>query len=196
MKQLLILFCPLLLFACRQNRPTEKLITKDFKYSAYSWYLGSDTPNFYLAHYLDIDKNGHFSLMRHHTFLDSPNYFTGDLPNTLRRAINGVFSKDSFATDYLIKPEETFIYDGLTYCFDYKKGDSIGKKIQFVPNKSPEQIKQLSLMLDSLIYDFPLTKRSKFSTEEYSKQLSQFPLQTSRPFPKLEKPNIEIKNEK
>ena len=168
-------------------------MTDDLKYSAYSWHLNSDTPTFYLAHYIDIDKNGHFVLMRHDTFMDTPKYFTGDIPDTLTKAINDVFATYNYNIDYSIKPEDSFIYDGFTYCIDYKKKDSLAKKIQFIPNKSPDRIKQIGLLLDKLIYTSTNIPTSKFDTDMYSKELANFSLQVSGPLPKLEKPNIIIK---
>lgn len=67
----------LTLFFCQQQSKKETLKTDTFKYPAYLWHMNSDTPIFYLAHYLDIDKNGHYSLMRRDTFMDAPKYFAG-----------------------------------------------------------------------------------------------------------------------
>ena len=125
--------------------------------------------------------------MRRDTFMQSPKYFKGDIPDSLIKTINEVFSTDYYRTDYSIKPEDNFIYDGLTYCIDYKKKDSIDKKIQFIPVKSPDPIKHLSLLLDKLIYSSATEGIDKFDTDQYSKELSMFFLQTSGPLPRLEK---------
>jgi len=93
----------------------------DLKHSAYSWHLGSDTPVFHLTHYRDISNNSHYIFMRHDTFLDTPKYFTGNLPDSIIKVINKVFETDNYGTDYSIKPEDSFIFDGFTYCLDYKK---------------------------------------------------------------------------
>ena len=192
MRPLLFIVC-LTIFACQQKNRTNILLTDDLKYSAYSWHLNSDTPTFYLAHYIDIDNNGHFVLMRHDTFMDTPKYFTGDISDTLAKAINDVLATDNHNTDYSIKPEDSFIYDGFTYCIDYTMKDSLSKKIQFIPNKSPDRIKHLGLLLDTLIYSLATDSTDKFSTDEYAKELTNFSLQTSSPLPRLEKPNIIIK---
>jgi hypothetical protein len=125
--------------------------------------------------------------------MDTAKYFAGDIPDTLIKAINDVLATDNYNIDYSIKPEDNFIYDGFTYCIDYKKKDSLAKKIQFIPNKSPEQIKRLGLLLDKLIYSLTTERSDKFSTDNYAKELSNFSLQTSGPLPRLEKPNIIIK---
>ena len=80
--------------------------------------MSSDTPIFYLAHYLDIDKNGHYSLMRHDTFMDTPKYFAGDIPDSLIKSINEVLATGNYGTDYSIKPEDvlfmTVLHTALT----------------------------------------------------------------------------------
>lgn len=131
--------------------------------------------------------------MRHDTFMDTSKYFTGDIPDTLAKAINDALATDNYSMNYSIKPEDSFIYDGFTYCLDYKKKDSLAKKIQFIPNKSPEQIKHLGLLLDKLIYSLATDRTDKFSTDDYAKELSSFSLQASGPLPRLEKPNFMIK---
>jgi hypothetical protein len=170
--------------ACNQKKKhTSLLITDDLKYSAYSWHL-DDTILFYLAHYIDIDKNGHYLIMRHDTFMDKPKYFEGDINDTLKNLINKTFVVDgNFEVDYSSKPEDNFIYDGFTYCFDYKKADSNDRKIQFIPEKSPEQIIILSQFIDTLIYS-ATSRRESFNTEDYKKELIKFALQISEPLPK------------
>ena len=193
MRVIIVIILSLSLLACQQKSRTETLVTENLKYSAYSWHLSSDTPLFYLAHYLDIDKNGHYSLMRHDTFMDIPKYFAGDIPDSLIKSINEVFATDNYSSDYSIKPEDSFIYDGFTYCIDYKKKDSLARKIQFIPNKSPDTINKIALLLNKLIFASTTNKTNKFDTEQYSKELSTFSLQVSGPLPKLEKPNFIIK---
>ena len=192
MKTHVIILLSLTFFSCQQKKMTETLVTDNFKYSAYTWCLISDPPTFYLAHYLDIDKNGHYSFMRHDTFMDTPKYFTGDIPDSVIKSINDFFYTEKCGTKYPTKPGDSFIYDGFTYCFDYKKKDSLDRKIQFIPNKSPEQIKKLALLLDKLIFASTTTKTNKFDTYHYSKELSTFALKESGPLPKLEKPKIII----
>ena len=193
MKPFLAILLTLTIFGCKQKSQRNIFVTDDLKYSAYSWHLSSDTPIFYLAHYLDIDKNGHYFLMRHDTFMDTPKYFTGDIPDTLAQNINEVFATDNYNIDYSIKPEDSFIYDGFIYCLDYKKVDSTQKKIQFIPNKIPGRLKLLGLLLDKLIYASTKNTTKKFDTDQYSKELARFSLQVSGPLPKLEKPNVIIK---
>lgn len=189
MKYLLIAVS-LAFFACKQDSRRDIWTIDELKYSAYSWHMKSDTPTFYLAHYIAIDKTGHYDLMRHETFMDVPKYFTGDISDTLAKEINNILTTGNYYTDYSIKPEDSFIYDGFTYCIDYKKKDSLPKKVQFTPNKSPDRIKHIGQLLDKLIYSSANEIANKIDTDEYSKELENFFLQLSGPLPKLEKPNI------
>jgi hypothetical protein len=125
--------------------------------------------------------------------MDTPKYFTGDIPDSLIKSINEVFATANYGTDYSIKPEDSFIYDDFTYCIDYKKKDSLARKIQFIPNKSPAEIKKIALLLDKLIFASTTNKTDKFDIDKYTKELSTFSLQVSGPLPKLEKPNVIVK---
>ncbi len=188
MKTLLFIIFSLTLFSCNQ-RPTKALVTENFKYSAYSWHINPqiDTFEFYLAHYIDINKSGHFILMRHDSFMDTQKYFEGDISNTLFKLIDSTFRSEDFKTDYSWKVDGGFTYDGFTYCIDYKKADNNNrKKIQFIPNNSPQQIKTLITILDSVI--FRATKASdSINLKEYSEQLKQLYITESGPLPKIEK---------
>src|ERR1700681_3394137 len=146
----LILF--LAIYACKQSKPTHFFSITYLKYSAYSRQFIFDGSDFYLAQYFNMDKNGHFILMRHNSFMDSPKYFTGFLTDSFLNLINATFDTKTFETDYLLKPADNFIYAGFNYCFDYKSIDGMGKKIMFIPPKSPPEIKKLGQLLDTLIY--------------------------------------------
>ncbi|MBL7804910.1 MAG: hypothetical protein JNL02_14310 [Saprospiraceae bacterium] len=188
MKSLLFITFSLTLFSCTQ-RPTKALVIENFKYSAYSWHINQevDTFEFYLAHHIDINKSGHFVLMRHDSFMDTPKYFEGDINDNLFKLIDSTFRSEDFNADYSWKVNDGFLYDGFTYCINYKKTDNnYRKKIQFIPNNSPQQIKTLITLLDNVI--FQATKASdSINLKDYSEQLKQLYIAESGPLPKLEK---------
>lgn len=188
MKRFSIYTICLLFVACYQPKKEIKLATTHFIYSAYRWYTQADTSMFYLAHYLEIDQNGHYRIMRHERYMDSARFFTGDIPDTARQAINAFIKKNSSAKDYLSIPEDSFIYDGFTYCFDYKKQDSADFHFQFIPPKSPDDINQLRKLLDNLIFVWAAKDTSHFELTDYSMLLSHRSVYT--PTPEKVKPII------
>ena len=70
--------------SCKQSNPTKRLVTADLKDSAYYWHLKEQTDSFefYLVHYIDIDKEGNYFLMRHDVWRDKPRYFKGLIDDT------------------------------------------------------------------------------------------------------------------
>lgn len=183
MRPFLTFILLLLILSCKQKEPAKPLTTVDLKYAAYSWNRGADSFGFYLAHYLHIDENGHFIAMRHDQYMGKALYFAGEIQDSLKIRINKTLSNNYPAENYLMAPEDDFIYDGFTYCFDYKKSDSVQHKIQFVPDKCPEQIKQLSLYLDTLVFSPAVKKIDSFNTDGYKNELIKFSLQSALPFP-------------
>jgi hypothetical protein len=195
MRRVLILSFFFLITACRQNKQSSSLITEDLKYTAYGWHLGADSIEFYVAHYLDIDKDGHYILMRHDTFMDKPKYFTGVIPDTVRKQINATLSDTTLKKVYDFKIPNSVIYDGFNYCFDYKNKNGVKNNIQFIPSQSPTEIKNLSTLLDTLIYSTSKTKTQAFNLDNYKNYLNKISL--THPPPRREPPKIEyIKRKK
>src|ERR1051325_8298494 len=156
MRRLLFIINTFMLVACARQNSRDRMATKEFNYSAFLWHLTpeSDSFNFYLAHYIKIDKNGHFQVMRRDTFMAAPHFFEGLLPDTLCKLIDKTFATDTFKTDYNWNVNDGFTYDGFKYYIDIKKLDSINaKKIFFIPNKAPSELNRLAKDLDTLIYN-------------------------------------------
>ena len=171
----LIFISGLALLSCKQSTPTKKLVTKDLKYSAYYWHLNEHTDSFefYLVHYINIDKEGNYFLMRHDVWRDKPRYFKGSISNKIRECIDTTFLNDSFKIDYTYMTNPNFIYDGFTYCLDYSTQNRKRKEILFIPPNSPAEIKTISPLLDTLIYS---NKREILDTLDialYTKQLKE-----------------------
>jgi hypothetical protein len=176
MRPVLFIIFILSLVACGRHSPADKSLIKEFKYSAFLWHLSPDNDsfNFYLAHYIDVNKDGHFKLMRRDSFMSKPHFFEGILSDTLRRLIDTTFVKGSFKTDYNWNVNDGLVYDGFTYCMDVEKPDSINpKKVFFIPNKAPSEINQLATKLDTLIYNIKGKRVDTFNTNLYQEQLKQ-----------------------
>lgn len=128
------------------------VVTDDFKYFVYAWYFPKGNWEFYLDHYVNIDKNGKFKAM----IRDSTNkslYYTGTIDNSLTELINKAFRVDKFKSDYKSDRLQNMAYSGFTYCIEYTMANSLeGKKLHFIQNRSPALINILSTELDSIIY--------------------------------------------
>jgi hypothetical protein len=173
--QSLIFILSLALFSCKQSNPTKQLVTDDLKYSAYYWHLNEHTDSFefYLVHYINIDKEGNYFLMRHDVWRDKPRYFKGSINDTIRKCIDTTFLKDNFKTDYTYMTNPNFIYDGFTYCLDYKTQHEKRKEILFISPNSPNEIKTISTLLDTLIYSNQSEIIDTLNLDLYTKQLKE-----------------------
>src|SRR5664279_2650598 len=102
MRLIIFIILALMLVTCKQSIPTKNLATVYLKYSAYYWHFNQqvDSFEFYLVHYIEIDKNGKYFLMRHENWMDRPKYFTGFINDTIRQLIDTTFYHDRFKTDY------------------------------------------------------------------------------------------------
>jgi len=188
MKTLFYIFFTALLISCSQA-PSKHLVAEDLKYSAYRFYTNPQTDNwdFYLAHYINISENGHFVAMRHDSFMDDPKYYEGEISDEVIKLIDSKLHEVHFRADYSWKDEDAFIYDGFTYCIDYKNINTYDRnKIQFIPNNSPEQIKSLVPVFDSLFFKANI-KVSKINLDEYSEQLKQLYISVNGPLIKAKK---------
>ena len=190
MKLQLLIFFSLAFTACKQNKAINNLVTENLKYSAYYWHFNEkvDSFEFYLVHYLEIDKNGKFVLMRHDDWMGKPKYFQGLINDAIRQQIDTVLYYDTFKTDYSYDLDKNGIYDGYTYCLDYSKDNNFKKKIQFIPNNSPGQVKALSELLDILVYDIAALPADSLNLENYTEQLEELYISKQGRVPKPQKP--------
>lgn len=174
-----------------QNQSEKSFSSTELKYSAYKWYVNENTYtyDFYLAHYIEIDSNGHFVLMRHKTNENKPLYFSGSLTDAIRKQIDTILQNRTYQSDYTWKVTSGFLYNGHTYTIDYKDNNSERKIIQFIPNNSPLPIRILGKMLDSIIYKTDSNKLDTLFIDDYAIELNKsYP---NHPFPKI-KPSVKF----
>ncbi len=195
MKPLLFITIISTLVACGQNNSLDKLGIKKFRYAAFLWHKSpdNDNVNFYLAHYIDIDKDGHFKLMRRDSFMSTPQYFEGTLSNNLRKIIDTPFIKETYKTDYHWNINDNIAYNAFTYAIDFKKADTTQlKRIYFIPNKAPSEINQLASKLDSLIFNTNNKAIDTMDTYSYEEELKRDYIKKYGQLPKVykEKPKF------
>lgn len=162
------------LFSCKHTRQSEKkLHGTELKYSAYGWFFDNkvDSFDFVLVHYIDIDKNGHFNIFRRDDWKGKPSYFTGYINDTIRDLIDTVLNAHNYKSDYTWNVDDGFIYDGYTYTLDYKDFSNTRKLIHYIPNKSPESITKLGLLLDTLVYEKAAKKIDTLNIDNYMQEL-------------------------
>lgn len=172
MRPLVFIIFTLTLAACKQSISPKILLSDNLKFSAYYW-LENETNNtweLYLDHYIGIDKNANFVLMRHNKWRSQPEYFSGTLDDTICLLINSTFLNNNYDSDYTHR-DNPVMYHGFTYCFDYKSSEKA--KILYIPPYSPSQISILGSVLDSLIYKTNKSKTDSFSLVNYINVLKQ-----------------------
>lgn len=173
MKLLLFVLFVLLISTCKQPNQRHLPFTKDLKYSAYTLRLNyrQDSFVFYLHHYIDIDSNGRFLVMRHDDWASRSTYFTGFINDTMRQEIDSTFLYKDYQPTY--NRSEPGIHDGLFRSIDFKmKGDS-AMVIQF-DSYSPKQIISLANDLDTLIYSRLNTQIDSFTLVNYEQKLRKY----------------------
>jgi hypothetical protein len=148
----------------------------------------SDSFEFYLYQYVEIDKDGHFLLMRHDDSNGKGIYFAGVINNSIRKEIDSTFLNKYYEQNYF--PKEALIYDGLDYCLDFKVRDS-NRLVFFIPNYAPTQIIKLANLLDTLIYSKQNQQIDSFNLDKYDKKLME--LSYPNP-PRLEKAKVSIRH--
>jgi hypothetical protein len=153
--------------------PIKTLSTGDLKYSAYNMDYNEQTDEYklYLAYYIEIYKNAGFVLMRHDTRTGPQKYFKGIISDTICCLIDSTFLNRTYNSDYIEKMDTPVIYDGFTYCFDYKKKNGEKSKIRYIPPYSPDRVKILGSALDSLIYKTTKSNIDSFSLVNYIRVL-------------------------
>jgi hypothetical protein len=158
MKMLVFISLVLLFACCRHAQINKKFLAADFKYSTYIWHISEDgyKREFHLADYLHVDSNGNFKLIRHGAVLDTHEYFSGTLNDSVRQIIDSILSNNKYhpqIKNNQLPDTPVLIYDGFTYLLDYKLKDKAGVKIQYInaSSRTPENILFLSAFLDTII---------------------------------------------
>jgi hypothetical protein len=171
MRLFLLLIFVLFFGACNQHKSPRKLSVLDIKYSGYRWHFNPTLNKFefYLDHYIDIDEYGHFVFMNQWR---SPKYFSGNINDVIWKQIDSLTIK-KYNRNYNFKPGN-IIYDGLTYCIDYKRQDSSRTMIRYIPEYCPNDIRLLSSLLDSLIDTDSLHSIELLDVKTYTDELATF----------------------
>lgn len=194
MKLLLFIITLLILVACNDTKSSANpLLPTNLKYSAYCWYFKEkvDSFEFLLDHYIEIDKNGHFILMRQDGWRGKALYFSGHINDTIRKQIDIVFKNDDYKADYTWKVENNFFYDGFTYSLDYKNNNNERKLIQYIPNNSPKPINNLGRLLDTLIYKSAAQKSGTLNMDSYKNELKSLS-QAMAPQPRIKRVKLKF----
>lgn len=139
-KHLLFIIASLIFLTCKQEMQEIKLLTGDLKYCAYNMAHSEQTDDYklYLAYYIEIHKNADFVLMRHDVRTGPQKYFSGTISNTICRLIDSTFLNRNYNADYTQKIDAPVIYDGFTYCFDYRKKNREKSATRYIPPFSPD----------------------------------------------------------
>jgi hypothetical protein len=188
MRTFIVILLLIALLACQQSKQSVSLVIEDLKYSAYSWYYYKGQREFYLDYYVRIQKNGQFNLMLRDSFMSKPRYFTGIINETVRKLIDKTFRVDTFKTDYKSKTLQNEFYDGFTYCVDYRTKNNNQKKIIFIKSGNPNEIRKLSICLDTLIKTTDTKQINTVNLATYIIDLKKFSLSSLGPVPTLVMP--------
>lgn len=166
MKKLLSLLLVLTVISCgsEQKRTT---LPGSFKYLSYYWNNSKDSVGLSLNYYIDIAKDGNYSLILRKQ-PDSTGYYYGFVGNELLELL-GKFVNDTTIYNQYYLPQDT-ASKLLRFRYDYR--DSMGpQNITFAPTGAPPAFYPLQKQLDSLV-NAPHQKKSQvFNVDLYLKKL-------------------------
>ena len=196
MRTLISIIIILTIIGCNQGPTPKVMLTDDLKYSAFYWHYNQqkNENEFYLDHYINIKKNGTYVLMRHEDWMGKKIYSNGMVDSNLLNFIDSIFLNNNYQSDYSINFENPVMYDGLTYCFDYSLKGGKNIEIQFIPPYSPDKLKLLSSMFDTLILNAFKNSLDTLPLKSYEDRLAKISLPNLPPLP-LPPPPIQ-KNQK
>jgi len=157
MKYLLLTLIVIIFYSCKEKR----FLTENVKYAAYTWNYNDSTSkyDFYLSHFIEIYKDGHYSLIKHDVWRGKIAYFKGQIDDSIFQIIDTICLKNTYKQKISISDiadtNDIIMYCGLSYCLDYKLKGNKNTSIQFIQykNKYPEKILNLGKILDSFIFE-------------------------------------------
>ena len=98
-----------------------------------------------------IDNNGNFLLMRHTTFYDKPQYFSGSMNEFEQGLIDSILLQNNYHPDKLVDTP-LLIYDDFTYWLDYEITGKDRVQFQYINSayRTPENILFLNKFLENI----------------------------------------------
>ena len=174
LKRLVLFVCTLpllLLTSCKNNNDKSSPdILPELKYAAFFVCTPNefaDTNKIYFVYGIDIDKNGHYTGMRHINNEGKHIFFSGSIGDTLRQQIYNL-KKSNLKSEYY--DSKGRIYCGPTYLLDYIDTSS-RKTIFYDPPNMPNDISCLSGLLDTLIFHSVSDTKDSFAYAQYSEEI-------------------------
>ncbi len=165
---LTIVVIAILYTGCKNKENKEGI---QFQYSAYSFHFNEEKEimEFYLAYYFKISEDGNYKIFKHSTFMDIPKYFKGKFEIDDKENIDSLIININNSQPIIIPDTPLLVYDGFTYCLDYKIGNKATGKIQYINSRSrcPENIYTLTAKLDALILNTRKNETDSFSLGAY-----------------------------
>jgi hypothetical protein len=144
---------------------------------------------------MHIDSSGKYKVIRHVTFLDKPQFFSGTLSDSVRKVIDSMLLENRYFPEVRkdgMPDTPLLIYDGFTYLLDYKIIGKNRTKIQYINSSSrtPENILLLTSLLDTIIFKTQENKIDSFSIGGYIDTLKKISSYDLPPPPKHPPPPI------
>lgn len=151
MRPFLFITLALTFIGCVRQKATDTLVTDNLKHSACYWHLNQNTDSFQF-------------------YLAKPKYFQGALTDTMQKLIDTTFLFENYKTVYAWSVDDGTVYDGFTYITK----NNTNKKVLFIPRDSPVQVKSLSALLDTIIYNRATKRIDDMNLKPYENVLSRY----------------------
>ena len=186
-KHLLFFIISFCAFSCQQTSKNDysNLIVDNIQYSAYRWRTNSNTleQEFFLAYYININKDGSYKGMNHNIPNEPAIYFKGTL-DRYDWVCQLLDSLSIVVLDTLYISPELRIYDGNTFALDFNK-EQTRHKIDFLQLDAPTFLKSLSYKLDLLAL-YSKNEIMPFNLSIYEEELKKRSLKITGELPKVQ----------
>ena len=191
MRALLLLLITFIVLSC--HKPNTKVNIDKLIFLSYTWgpVDSTDNWNLNLHYYIEIDHSGDYHGFKNSDSLYKYKYFGGALNDSIKLRIN-TFLSGNYDSIYN-HSDSGKIYCGADYFLDYRYKDR-RYTIKFIPQYSTEQINSISKLFETIINKEKNDSAGAFEISQYKKEL-EILLKPSHPFPKREKPKVELNHE-
>ena len=173
----LIFILLLSLVCCKQQEKKRRLQLNKFTYCEYAWRLNDSTNTFefYIDKYLDVDTNGLCRMMHHEKYWGNhPQYFKVTLNSAQLSLINSLFSNKEYKEFYL--NDSLMMYDGLSYHIEYLSSENEIHKIEFLPMFAPDDILNAKSGIENIIFGYPKDTCKPFDLKEFTDSMKAYSL--------------------
>jgi hypothetical protein len=165
------------LFVCckHKNTTTEQLPVVIYTTHARVLNPSTNTLEFHLLNYLEVDRHGNVRVMKKDSLRGSPSFFTSTLSlDTLSEIVNTLRWK-KFDSTYMINPASSYLYCGYHYSIELHDFDK-NQIVLFIPPEAPEDLNKIANIVQRQVELSNMVPLKELNLSSYLQKLSNLDL--------------------